>query len=596
MFGRFLNAPRSRNRVLHRGTQILLWCVFASVFVAVPNAYAGGISLQVNSWQRNVDTGAVSYSVTMNWTGAAATGGPCVGYCRWKVEAFYKDVTTTEDQLVISSGTTGGVGLGTRTKTYTGTSNKEITHLQATLSPYQEGEGETYTSPWYQVSSAYPDGQAQIKLNTWSVDPSTGTITYNVSMPYVGAGQYKGPCEEYCKWTIEGLYGQGQSSTLGSGSIFGAPSWQNTYSASGSKTLPFTHVRATLYPYSPTSPNETYVSTLPVPASLAEGIDLTVTDWTNDVESGEVDYDVDVAIKLPAGDTGCNTPCTWKVEGYYDDGTVEEFQSVLRSGTVTGPVVLYGTRLTGSRQFPGEITELRASVTPAGATEPRYTDVVQVSEPYPEGKVELTIGKWVIDPTSGDAAYDFSVNVSGSGQVNGPCYGACYLSVEALHRDGTIDTIVHSFVSGLPLSSSWTHTQDFTGIISSVGVTHLSARLVSADSGTEPYMSTKSVSDYVYKDQDLAAAGVALGPVLTRNPTFFCTRFLVQAGTHHLQSSLTDQYIACEAAVAATEYTIFKVLEGIFDAPGPDGPGLHAGAFPRSGSLRRTGGTAGLGG
>lgn len=78
-----------------------------------------------------------------------------------------------------------------------------------------------------------------------------------------------------------------------------------------------------------------------------------------------------------------------------------------------------------------------------------------------------------------------------------------------------------------------------------------------------------AVSDYVHKGQDLAAAGVALSPVLARNPTFFCTRFLLRAGTHHFRSTLTDQYIACEAAVGAAEYTAVKVVKAILDADGP---------------------------
>ncbi len=76
------------------------------------------------------------------------------------------------------------------------------------------------------------------------------------------------------------------------------------------------------------------------------------------------------------------------------------------------------------------------------------------------------------------------------------------------------------------------------------------------------------VSDYVYKGQDVAAAAVALKPVLTRNPTFFCKRFLLRAGTHRLRSSLTDQYIACEAAVMAAEAGVVKVLESIIRTPG----------------------------
>lgn len=124
---------------------------------------------------------------------------------------------------------------------------------------------------------------------------------------------------------------------------------------------------------------------------------------------------------------------------------------------------------------------------------------------------------------------------------------------------------------------TWSLTKTITGTTSGT-ITHLKATLESmCDVNMEYWCWTPPetyttgrvpVSDHVYKGQNVAAAAVALHPVLTRNPTFFCQRFLLRAGTHRLRSTLTDQYIACELAVGAAEYSVVRVLESIIDTPG----------------------------
>ena len=47
--------------------------------------------------------------------------------------------------------------------------------------------------------------------------------------------------------------------------------WNYYGSTTGTTSLPLTHIRATLYPYEPTSPNETYVTTVPVHFRLPRG-------------------------------------------------------------------------------------------------------------------------------------------------------------------------------------------------------------------------------------------------------------------------------------------------------------------------------------
>ena len=56
MFGGLTSARSKRRGLVGRVTQVLLLSLFASVFVAVPNAYAGGITLSVNEWDVNKNT------------------------------------------------------------------------------------------------------------------------------------------------------------------------------------------------------------------------------------------------------------------------------------------------------------------------------------------------------------------------------------------------------------------------------------------------------------------------------------------------------------------------------------------------------------
>jgi hypothetical protein len=374
--------------------------------------------------------------------------------------------------------------------------------------PYTAGTGETYTT-WIKVSDLYPDGRIDIMFNSWSVNQSTGVTTYNIRTPWVGAGQWRGPCEGYCKWKIEGLYGNGQSSELASDSIGGAPMWAYYGSKSGTTTLPLTHIRATLWPYNAGSPNGTYTTVVPVPSSLAEGVDLNVVNWTRDVETGEISYDVGMSIKDAGTNPACQTSCNWKVEAYYDDGTTEQLRRVLGSGTLTGPVGAYGTHFIGSNLFPGEITKLRASVTPAGATEARYTDVVQVSDSYPHGSLAVNVKSWDRDPATGLTTYDLDVSFYGAGQEDGPCNGDCYLYVEGIDDTGAT---AHSFLTASSYSHGWTATRNLTGTsgTSLATVVEIRARLVPAGGTRETYTDTIPVSDFVLGDINAAGLPGAL--------------------------------------------------------------------------------------
>ena len=351
---------------------------YTSSWYHVSDPYpTGDITVAVNSWDRNVDSGAVSYNVRMDWTGASQVDGPCVGYCRWAVEAYYKDGTSEILQTSLGEESVGGASIWTYGKTLIGTSKKEITDLKATLAPYTAGNGETYTS-WYEVSDPYPDGRIDVRFNTWNVNPSTGAITYNIRSPWVGAGQFRGPCASYCKWTIEGLYGSGQSTELWSDSTGGAAIWEYYGSASGTTTLPLTHIRATLYPYSSPSLNETYVSTVPVPGSPVGGIALDASTWEQDPTTNELTYDVDLLVTESSIQPLCASGCAWKIAGFYRVGGADEEQHVLGRGSLTSPLVAFGTRLSGTNLHVGPISHLEATLTPIDPTVMSDFDIHQV--------------------------------------------------------------------------------------------------------------------------------------------------------------------------------------------------------------------------
>ena len=299
----------------------------------------------------------------------------------------------------------------------------------------------------------------------------------------------------------------------------------------------------------------------------APSVSLTVDKWQVDTTTGKVDYDLTMkAVGLGQVNGPCGgVRCKWGVTAYYKDGSTERVQNVLHSNSNSGGTqwVVGPQRLTTTAFSANEITDLRAYVMPYTCIAPCIYETaekwVDVSDPYPAPSVSLTVDKWQVDTTTGKVDYDLTMKAVGLGQVNGPCDGVrCEWGIQAWHNDGSVANVRHGLLynnnSG---GTQWTvGPQRATATdFSANEVTHLRAyvRPYSASCPSpcsrEMAETWKAVSNHVYKDHDLVALGGALAPVLARNPTFFCTRFLLRAGTHHLRSTLTDQYIACELAV-----------------------------------------------
>jgi hypothetical protein len=231
-----------------------------------------------------------------------------------------------------------------------------------------------------------------------------------------------------------------------------------------------------------------------------------------------------------------------------------------------------------------EVTHLKASVAasatscPAPCGRETYESWVTVGAPYPNGWIRLDVAKWQRNLSTGRVDYDLTMKFVGAGQDNGPCQNiSCYYRIEAWHQDGSTDVLRAALLSSDCLSGCWSGTRQVIADAASLpDVTHLRAHVYpSSSSCPDPCLREKydtgfiRVSNYVYKNHDIAESTGTLEPWLVGNPGFFCEVFLARAGTHYERSTLTDQYLACEAAVAALGgYTIYSVAKAIVDAGG----------------------------
>lgn len=103
---------------------------YDSGWIKVANPHApGDISLTVNLWQRDADSGATTYDLSVGFRGAGQIGGPCEEKgCQWRIEARHADETTTR---LYSQNHPGGTWSYSRA--VSGSTSGRITHLKATL-------------------------------------------------------------------------------------------------------------------------------------------------------------------------------------------------------------------------------------------------------------------------------------------------------------------------------------------------------------------------------------------------------------------------------------------------------------------------------
>lgn len=317
---------------------------------------------------------------------------------------------------------------------------------------------------------------------------------------------------------------------------------------------------------------------LPVGAAAASGISITVTKWDRNTETGTIVYDVTL------NGTCSASRCYWALDAFYADGTAEVFQGGIAVGSVYGDSAVptpFTKRLTKTLEGSAarEITHLKASMELSTGAWIR-SGLYPVSTPYPDPWVTLMVTRWRLDPATGYVEYDLTMKGRGLGQRLGPCSDLrCNWGIEAYSTTETGRRLVHVLYSSSNVGDRmWTVDHRVTtSSLRPNNVTHLRA-FVRPHSCAAPcaYQSVEAwqgVSNYTYKNHDLAGSATGLTPVLAANGTFFCTHFLLQGGTHYARSTLTDQFLACEAAVAAgTGYTYYAVGQAIVDAGG--GPTL----------------------
>lgn len=218
-------------------------------YVQVASPTSGGIKLEVNKWDRNLDSGLVSYDLAMNYWGAGKWNGPCHSSCNWSVRAFYSDGTSEPVPFSspLGEGSAGGWA-ATKILAASDTYMKEVTHLRAKLTPYYSGY-ETFDTGLIQVASPVQGG-ITLGVNRWVIDEGN-SVTYDLDVDAWNAGRWRGPCESACLWKIEAWSGTDPSTnpvaTISDGSGGG---WTLHTNASGSKVLNgVTHLRAKLYGY-----------------------------------------------------------------------------------------------------------------------------------------------------------------------------------------------------------------------------------------------------------------------------------------------------------------------------------------------------------
>lgn len=434
-------------------TNVVTWS--GAVRVAEPYA-APTVTLKVDKWQADRGSGLVDYDVTLNATGLGQRNGPCDQVrCAWGIEAYYKGGSTQRLYHVLYSSSNSGGTMWTTTQQVTKLAfpANEVTHLRGYVKPHSCSTpcpNETLET-WSVVSPPYPAPAVTLKVDKWQVDTAWGRVDYDLTIKGTGLGQINGPCDAIrCQWGIEAWHkdaaGQRRQYTVYSNSNSGGTTWTVSHRALSSaySTAPVTHLRAYVRPYDCLAPcaNESVDSGLiPVGAAAPPGsLSLVVNAWTADVESGAATYDLEVSYSEDSAAPACASGCSVAVDAFYKSGGVETFQGTLGSWSLSGPLHIWGTRAVGGAS--GEITHLRASVTPANSPTSRLTHWKEISAPYPTGSIDLAVDVWEGDPDSGTVAFELSLSARGASQVRGPCQeNACEWKVAAHHEEGTTTTL-----------------------------------------------------------------------------------------------------------------------------------------------------------
>lgn len=483
-------------------TLILALAATMLPIVAATPAQAAELSLTVNEWSANPETGLVSYDLDLN--------GECApSSCTWNLNAYYVNGSTEKTQIGLAVGTEyGGSSPPTPFTRHFEDSRvlPEITHLKVVMA---SPGGVSSSTPLIPVHALYPEGSIQLQVNQWSADATNGTVTYDLDAIIKGAGQEKGPCQYQCTWEVTAYYKNGadeiRQATLGNARLYG-PAWTRTLDlqATDRPLGEVTHLIATLTPdyccYDSSSSGWIQVATPYAPGTA----ELVVNQWEANADTGRVSYDLDLHVAGAGQVRGaCEYDCFWQVKAYYKNGTTEIQQAVLGQGTMYGKVWSFTKELQATAVELGEITHVRATVSPNWCCGRDSLDSGYdlVHAPLPPGYVELGINHWTRD-SSNALQFDLDMAIVGAGHVGGACEGECFWTVDIRYTDGTVGgELANGRLYGRTWSFSGNIANSKTGV---PAVNAIRARVIPNDSSDLTYTTGwLPVNDFILADIDV---------------------------------------------------------------------------------------------
>lgn len=278
-------------------------------------------------------------------------------------------------------------------------------------------------------------GSAALTVNAWSVDTSTGKVTYSLSVS--GDGE----CTSGCGIAIDLGRADAAGVTQRVGGLSVSYTSQSTvngfWSAAGTSAgdrvtlTETTAVRAVYKDPSGTYPGAWQTVSAPYPAAAAS---VQAASWSADTGTGAITYDVtgSAATLAKAGGPCENVWCSMKVEAGRLDSTSQV--AIITTLGCTGGGSVHNTwtmtvRCTATAKTMPEVTRVRAVVTGAFAV---ASDWLPVHDAYPAPTATLPSITWTPNTTNGQVTYDVTGKAIGLAKAGGPCENAwCAMKVEA---------------------------------------------------------------------------------------------------------------------------------------------------------------------
>jgi hypothetical protein len=290
-------------------------------------AATGGWGITVSSWQVNEDTGQVSYDVTVSGVGLERD------YVHWQLDAYFVGQGVTKNQLELGDGMIAGnkpvLGLS-KELTQAATVMREITDLRLTATDTATN-GVVYDSGFVNVHPAYAPPAVTISVGQWQVvDPDNGLISYDVTVTGARLADVGGPCESFCLWSVDGLFGTTKQQKNFGQQNMSAGSWGFTqrFTATAVQLPEITDLHAKVTDTA--GQGRLTEAWSHVSDGLPPGhVDITAARWDVDPTTGAVTYDVTASGGGldGVGESCQGISCLWTLEGWYIGNGVRKLQT-----------------------------------------------------------------------------------------------------------------------------------------------------------------------------------------------------------------------------------------------------------------------------